>query len=159
MRIPGNTLILVITVVVIIALGELTTHILSPVSEFGCRLGRRKWNGDYRKSVFTPCIEAVCAGIPAKINSLDLRNREPDLRKGEGVSRILVFGNPFTYGGGLPTEQALPSQLEGLLNREEGGAWRFEVVNLGVSRMNTFQKVICALNYGLRFDPDVIIIV
>jgi hypothetical protein len=140
-RFLGNLLVLVITVAVIIALGELTMRVLYPTPEFSSRLWRRQWNGDYRKSAFIPGTEVIYAGIPTKINSLGLRNREIDLCKGEGVSRILVFGDSFTFGDGLSTEQTLPCQVERLLNRKEGGTRRFEVINFGVSGMNTFQEV------------------
>ena len=155
----GHVLVLVITVAVLFAAGEMVMRVLYPMPEFSGRLWRREWNEDYHTSVFIPGTEVIYAGVPMKVNSLGLRNREIEDIKGGDVTRILVFGDSFTFGDGLRTGDTIPSLLEVLLNRDANDARQYEVINFGVPGMNTFQEVMYALNYGLRFDPDGIILV
>lgn len=158
-RILVHLLVPLVAVVVLFAAGELIMRHIYPVPTYSGRLWRRDWNDDYHTSVFIPGTEAIYADVPTRINSLGLRNREIARVKGDDVTRILVFGDSFTFGDGLRTEETMPSQLESLLNRGAAGGKRYEVVNFGVPGLNTFQEVMYAFNYGLQFEPDGVIIV
>lgn len=119
----------------------------------------KEWNRDYKKPVFIPDTEVIHHGIPTKINSLGLKNKEINLHKGKNTLRISMFGDSFTYGQGLPIHETLPSHLERKLNMNETDPNGVQVLNFGVCGMNTFQETMYALNYGLKFDPDIIVIV
>ncbi len=57
-----------------------------------------------------------------RINSLGLRGREISRRKPDGIKRVLVFGDSFTFGVGVDEEHLLTSQLENFLNRRSATA-------------------------------------
>lgn len=154
-----NILISLVTIILIFCVGELILRVIFPLPKNTGHLRRSEWNRDYRKSVFIPNTEVIDSGVPTKINSLGLKNKEIDLHKAENILRILVFGDSFTYGAGLLINDTLSSQLERRLNMDNNDFIEIQVINFGVSGMNTFQEVMYTLNYGLRFNPDIIMIV
>lgn len=62
----------------------------------------------------------------ARLNSLGIRDQEPDLKKTK--YRILCIGDSWTYGWGVGAEQAWPKMLERLLKDKSVEA---EVINAG----------------------------
>ncbi len=153
-----NVLILLVILIVMFCTGELFIHIFFPLPKNSGNLYRNDWNRDYRKSVFIPNAEVIDQDVPTKINLLGLKNKEIGLHKAKNILRILMFGDSFTYGAGLKIKETLPSQLERRLNIEKRVDVEIQVLNFGVSGMNTFQETMYALNYGLKFDPDIIMI-
>jgi len=155
-----NILISLSTIILIFCVGELLMRVILPPSPKNIgQLYRVGWNRNYRNSAFISNAEVIHRGVPTKINTLGLKNIEIDLHKPKNTFRILMFGDSFTYGLGLLINETLPSQLERKLNMNKNGSITTQVLNFGVSGMNTFQEVMYALNYGLKFDPDIIMIV
>lgn len=153
-----NFLLFAVTVVVLFTLTELVMRLLLPPVKTEGNLWRREPNRDYRKSVYTPNKEAIDHGVPTRFNSLGLKNREIDLEKPDGCIRVAMFGDSFTYGIGLAVDETYPSLLERVLVEQAGGR-QIEVLNFGVCGLNTFQESMYAVNYGMRFDPDIIVLV
>jgi hypothetical protein len=92
------------------------------------------------------------------ISSQGLRDHEYALAKPRGVFRILLIGDSIAYGFGLPQEDAIAKQLEGMLSGyPSAGVSRFEVLNLGVSGYNIDQVVENLRARGLRWQPDLIL--
>ena len=147
------------TIIILFFASELFMRIYLPLPRDSGDLARKEWNRDYRRSAFIPNAEVIRKGIPTKINSLGLKNKEIDLHKAKNITRILLLGDSFTFGSGLSIEETLSSQLEKRLNIEKNDSIEVQVLNFGVSGMNTFQEVTYGLNYGLKFNPDVIIII
>src|SRR5262245_61058963 len=94
------------------------------------------------------------AGVPAHINSLELRDtREYALAKSPRTFRILVLGDSVTFGHGSVYEHTYPYLTEQRLK-----AWRpdidWQVWNAAVPGYNTSQELAHLLQVGDRFKPD-----
>jgi len=96
------------------------------------------------------------AGVEFRTNSLGLRDREYSVPKPPNVFRILMLGDSFTEGGGLPAEATVPKQLETLLNRNCGHA--FEVVNAGVASYSPILEYLLLKTVGLALHPDLVVL-
>jgi hypothetical protein len=94
--------------------------------------------------------------IPAIANSRGHRDTEIPIEKGHDVFRIVVLGDSFTFGANVQREEAYPQVLEDLLNKQFNKT--IEVVNTGVGGWSPFQYAQYYLNYGKKFDPDLIIV-
>lgn len=75
----------------------------------------------------------------------------------EGVWRILIVGDSFTWGSGVEAHQAYPRQLERRLN-EGSPADRVEVVAWSRPGWNTVQEVRATLPMLPDLDPDLLIL-
>jgi lysophospholipase L1-like esterase len=75
------------------------------------------------------------------VNALGLRNRDiPEVRD-EGVTRVLILGDSFTYGGTNPSKTIFPVLLEQILNQHSTQP-KFEVINAGVPGFSTAQELL-----------------
>ena len=89
-----------------------------------------------------------------RTNSHGQRDRERTLQKPEGVRRVLLLGDSVVEGYGLRESQTISQQLEALY--PDGST---EVLNFGVSAYCTRAEIALLEVKGLRFDPDVVILV
>lgn len=89
------------------------------------------------------------------INSKGLRDREYDLAKPEGVFRILVLGDSFTWGYGVSDEEIFTERLESKL--VEDGA-KVEILNAGVSGWGTDQQLLFLEREGFKYEPDLVVL-
>ena len=89
-----------------------------------------------------------------RTNSHGQRDRERTLQKPEGVRRILLLGDSVVEGYGLRESEMISRRLEDLY--PDGST---EVLNFGVSAYCTRAEVELLEVKGLRFDPDVVIVV
>jgi lysophospholipase L1-like esterase len=94
--------------------------------------------------------------IPASINSHGHRNDEVPLHKKLHTFRILVLGDSFTAGDNVGQNEAYPQALERLLNQTS--KQKVEVINAGVSGWAPFQYAQYYENYGIHFEPDLVIV-
>jgi len=86
---------------------------------------------------------------PTDLNAWGFREREIGL-KPPGTYRIVVIGDSFTYGQGLPEQDRLTEILEVRLNSSGGG---FEVLNFGRSGAETVDEL-ALLEKVLEIAPD-----
>ncbi len=94
--------------------------------------------------------------VSIRTNSMGIRaDREFTYDKPEGVFRIVVLGDSFTFGYGVEVEQTYGVVLERII-KEHG--IRVEVINLGVSGAGTAEELIMLKNRGLRFAPDLVVV-
>jgi len=89
-------------------------------------------------------------------NSMGFRDREFPLEKSSGVFRILVIGDSFTYGIGAAFKDTYPKKLEMLLN--QNSETKVEVINAGMPRYFPEAERLLLEHYGLRFNPDLIVV-
>ncbi len=111
-----------------------------------------------RRQRLAPGYTGWFAGVPVKINSLELRdNREYALEKSPRTIRLLVLGDSVTFGHGSVYEYTYPALLEQKLK-----AWRpdldWQVWNAAVPGYNTSQELAQLLEVGPRFKPDLVIV-
>lgn len=93
---------------------------------------------------------------PIRINSHGFRDREYPMEKPAGVYRIACIGDSFTFGATL-IEDTYVKKLEKLFAASPV-TWAVEVINLGVNGYNTRQSFALLEKFGMRFDPDLVIL-
>lgn len=96
------------------------------------------------------------AYIPAEISEQGLRDRFYG-PKAPGEFRILMMGDSFTFGWGLPVTAAPAKKLEALLHRKPDTA-NVAVINGGVIGYGPSQAHGFFLDCGLSFEADVLIL-
>ncbi|MCP4613825.1 MAG: tetratricopeptide repeat protein [Planctomycetes bacterium] len=89
-----------------------------------------------------------------RTNSYGQRDRERTFQKHDGVRRILLLGDSVVEGYGLRESETISQQLEDLY-----GDGSTEVLNFGISAYCTRAEVELLEVKGLRFDPDVVVLV
>jgi lysophospholipase L1-like esterase len=107
-----------------------------------------------------PNREAFLMGVPVKINSAGLRDREFSLAKPPDTYRILVLGDSTTLGWGVRQEKTYAKLLEQKLNDKPppGGPRHYEVINTGIGNYNTAQEVAYYKERGRLYKPDMVLI-
>ncbi len=107
-----------------------------------------------------PNSEAFLMGVPVKINSAGLRDREFSLDKPKDTYRILALGDSTTFGWGAHQDKTYPKLLEQKLNEKPpaGCPHHFEVINTGVGNYNTVQEVTYFKERGRLYKPDMVLI-
>jgi lysophospholipase L1-like esterase len=86
-----------------------------------------------------------------RLNSFGLNDAERSLEKPPGSSRILVLGDSFMFGQGVPRRESLPSRLDRLLPG-------VEVINAGIPGYGLEQEYLFYEDRGHRFDPDLLLL-
>jgi lysophospholipase L1-like esterase len=86
-----------------------------------------------------PGFKGDHAGGYVEINSRGMRDREFELKKPAGTTRILALGDSWTFGVAMAPEQTWPKRLEALLGGPERGV---EVMNTGVSGYETYNEAV-----------------
>jgi hypothetical protein len=99
----------------------------------------------------------VIEGRPVRVsfNSMGFRDSEHMLAKPPGVKRIVFIGDSFCEAVQVNFEETFIRRLQDLLNA--GEATRWEAINIGVGDFGTAQEYIALKEYGLAFDPDVVV--
>lgn len=77
--------------------------------------------------------------------------------KPAGELRILVLGDSVALGLQVQPDETTPGQLEAALNA--GGAARVEAINAAAPSYTTAQQALYAESEGLRFSPDVLVVI
>lgn len=94
--------------------------------------------------------------ISYKINSRGLRDFEYSVEKPENAYRILMLGDSFIEGSGVPLETSYPKLLEKALN--ENSPSKTEVIDAGVSAWSTIPEYFYLNEHGLGYKPDLVIL-
>lgn len=96
--------------------------------------------------------------VTNKHNSFGLRSPEISLDKKEGAYRILYLGDSFVQGYGVEEGKSFPRLVEKELNKKYQGKPNIEVINAGVPNYSPLLEYLYLKNYGLKFDPDLVIL-
>jgi hypothetical protein len=94
-------------------------------------------------------------------NSLGLRGPDVAFDKPPGARRVVVIGDSFVAGYGVPDDEVLTVQLERLLNppaSPDRNRERVEVVNVGRTGSSTIRELDLYESIGRRFQPDVVVL-
>ena len=103
-----------------------------------------------------PFFEVTHHGIPIRTNRWGMRDKEYQLQKPEGTSRIVIIGDSVAFGLKVHHEHIYSELIEDRLNTELEGD--FEVLNFAVDGYNSSQEEIILRERALRFEPDMIIL-
>ena len=86
------------------------------------------------------------------INQHGLRDHDYPEQRVDGMERVLVLGDSFTWGFGVEQQQIFTEVIE---KSEQG----LEVINAGVSGYSPDQELIWLREQGMRFQPDLVLLV
>ncbi len=86
------------------------------------------------------------------VNALGLRDRRIEIDRPRGVHRVLVLGDSFAFGVGLP----IGERFSDLLNQSMGKD--VEVINAGVPGWGTDQEMLFYESRLRRLHPDVVVL-
>jgi lysophospholipase L1-like esterase len=89
-----------------------------------------------------------------QMNSYGLRDNEFSLDK-KNTYRIIILGDSYTFGWGVPIENTYPKVLESLLKEK---IYPIQVINAGIFGYNTQQEVLFFKKELLKLKPDLVII-
>lgn len=100
---------------------------------------------------FVPHSTVQDGKVVYKYNSAGFRDEDHSTEKPSGVTRLVVIGDSVTEGSGVRQEELFSSYLQSLLGST------YEVINLGMSGLNTPQEVHLLEVEGLKYRPDVVL--
>jgi hypothetical protein len=87
-----------------------------------------------------------------KINKNGLRDIDYDYEKKKNISRVLVLGDSFVWGYGVNQNEVFTEIIERKLKN-------IEIINAGVPGYSTDQELIWFQDEGLKYKPDLTILV
>lgn len=90
-----------------------------------------------------------------KLNSINFREREINLNKPDSSYRIVVIGDSFTFGQGIPEKDRVSNIVEAKLGKIKNG---IEVLNCGVPGANTVEEIEILKNLLSKARPDFILL-
>ena len=105
-----------------------------------------------------PHAETSAYGASIRFNAYGMRDVEHALAKPSGTRRVLILGDSITVGLSEAFKAIFPRRLEVLLNRDGATPRPVEVVTAAVSGWNTVAERNYLRAEGLRFDPDVVVV-
>ena len=91
-----------------------------------------------------------------EINSDSYRGKLYSEEKPEGVYRIIVLGDSFTFGSGVNINGTFPYIIEQMLNN--GSKTEYQVINLGVPGYGLEDNCDRFLRDGVKYNPDLVIL-
>lgn len=101
-------------------------------------------------------VRGMHKGLPFRTNRSGFRGPDTPFAPPAGVFRIVVAGDSVTMGTGVLERETYAAQLEDRLNASAAGV-RYEVLNVGLSGLNTHQVVRRIENVGLPYGPHLIV--
>jgi lysophospholipase L1-like esterase len=164
---PGNrrrrlaqiALSIVVTLMAVGAL-ELAVRIARPNQrDFynGAKVLRPSARPGQRHELIPNSVNESYIGVPVRINSLGLRDREISLRKHDGTFRILALGDSITFGFGVRLEDTYVKRLEARLQRSLGSD-RLEVINTGIEATGFDYYASFLMSTGAQMEPDLVLV-
>ena len=96
-----------------------------------------------------------------QVNSIGLRDREINPQKPANSYRIMIIGDSFMFGSGMPeNEFTTPRVIERVLSKDFSKSGReLEVLNAGIPGSLTADWVEILKKAGTQFKPDLILVV
>ncbi|MDI3467571.1 MAG: hypothetical protein OJF50_006392 [Nitrospira sp.] len=90
--------------------------------------------------------------ITYRYNDAGFRDVNHPVAKSADITRVLVIGDSVTEGSGVGQDQIFTHYVQDSLGS------RYEVINLGMSGLNTPQEVHLLEMEGLKYEPDVVVL-
>jgi hypothetical protein len=101
--------------------------------------------------------QGTCYRANVTINRQGWRTPDFTQMKSDGVYRVLVLGDSFMAGMQVNDDELFSSVLQQRLNKAGVGK-RAEVITFGVPSWGTDQQYLALRQYGLRLNPDLVIV-
>jgi len=100
--------------------------------------------------------------VQVRVNSKGLRGPEVAYEKAPGMFRVLVVGDSFTFGGQVEEDETfvvrLGHELQKAANRASSEPRQIETINAGVDGWNTANELAWLTSEGLRYEPDLVVL-
>jgi len=87
-----------------------------------------------------------------RYNDAGFRDVNHPVAKSADITRVLVIGDSVTEGSGVRQDQIFTHYVQDFFGS------RYEVINLGMSGLNTPQEVHLLEMEGLKYEPDVVVL-
>ena len=94
--------------------------------------------------------------IKHSVNTDGFKTPNVGYAKPEGTFRVVLLGDSMTEAIQVPDSDSFRSKLEEYL--EKGMFYSVEVINLGYSGYGTAQEYLTLVEFGLRYEPDLVIL-
>lgn len=162
-RVVLNMALLLASLTVCFVIGEITVRMLySKVTNYNLEMWR--YFAQFKHLlpepnlpfVHRPDTEGNLYGVHVKTNSMGFRDREFSVEKAPSRKRILMLGDSFVFGWGVPLEKTMAKLVESDLSSVPGG---IEVINMGVGNYNSTMEVELFKRQGLALNPDMVVLV
>ncbi len=157
----GNIYALILSTVATIAIAELGLRVLNPwgIEFFHIMPYHMQGMVDHPQLGYVhPVSVSYWLGRNrVELNSHGLRDEEVPYPKPPGERRILVLGDSVTFGWGVSQGETFSDRMEPLLRARTGERW--QVVNAGVNGYNSEQEAIYLQTEGMRYKPDIVLLV
>ncbi len=162
-QLTANLIALLLSIAVLWGIGEVVVRLATPPPDAG-DLTEPLPNSP-RVYRLRPGSVARRSGISVRINSGGFRDREYPRTKPPGVFRILLLGDSFTMGLGVPAESTYAKRLERSLAAppvralvSAAGRDSVETLNFGVGGYNTLQERLFLEEIGFGYAPDLVVV-
>jgi len=151
-----NLALFIISIVIAVIMGEMTLRLIGRGPLYVSPERDRFWKYDAllgwshlpgQEGIF----ETAQFRTTVKINQKGLRDRDHSYKRTFDAQRILIVGDSFAWGYGVEETQRFSQDLERSMN--------VEVINAGVSGYSTDQELLWLKNEGIKYDPDLVILV
>lgn len=101
---------------------------------------------------FVPNSTVQYGNVIWQYNSTGFRDVEHALEKPTNVTRVVVVGDSVTEGSGVKQGELFTSFAQTLLGS------RYEIINLGMSGLNTPQEIHILAVEGMKYAPDIVVV-
>jgi hypothetical protein len=102
-----------------------------------------------------PFAQAHLMGVDVATNSIGHRDHEYPVERQPGVPRIIMLGDSFIEGWGVPFDETITKRLERMF--QDSGR-KVEVMNTGVGNYGSVQEVEGFLTRDAKFKPDIVVL-
>jgi hypothetical protein len=158
----GSVLTLLVTLVLIAGLFELSVRLFID-DGMNFNLEMWKYARDVKQRSADPLIghehrpfaHAHLMGVDVATNSIGHRDYEYPVARQPGVPRIMMLGDSFIEGWGVPFNETVTKCLERLF--QDSGR-KVEVMNTGVGNYGSVQEVEAFLTRDAKFNPDIVVL-
>lgn len=91
-------------------------------------------------------------------NRWGMRDRDYELAKPPGTTRLAMLGSSHLMGYGVTDADMFEPAVEARLNAERAPAGRVEVLNFGIGGLSPFAQLWTLREHAARFAPDVVVL-
>ncbi len=158
----GSVLTLLVTLFVLTGIFEVGVRVIVD-SGMNFNLEMWKYARDVKQRSADPLIghehrpfaHAYLMGVDVKTNSMGHRDFEYPVARQPGVDRIMMLGDSFIEGWGVPFEETISKRLERMF---QDAGHKVEVMNTGVGNYGSVQEVEAFLTRDAKFHPDIVVL-
>jgi len=148
-----SSILLIVSLLFSLIAGEMGLRLLGYAGAPESLIGNiRHVNDPILNWRFVPNSTVQDGNVISHYNSAGFRDVEHAVEKPAHVTRVVVIGDSVTEGSGVREEELFAGHIQALLGS------RYEVINLGMSGLNTLQEIHILDVEGMKYAPDVVVV-